>query len=153
MGSSGLHLGSSGLYYKIPKIVAYLSLLRWSHALHSDQFDAIPASEPVITFPDKVVKEMSTDTSLTYQLLLAITTSVLTPELANMLCGNNCHSRLLTTGELLMMLWMSYHGLTAVLLRRLQVIVHFVCQVYLPMCYEIQVQLSPLKSEHLLISL
>ena len=107
----------------------------------------------MITIPDKVVKEMSTDASLTYQLLLAITTGVLTPELANRLCGTICHSRWLTTGESLVMLWMSYHGLTGVLLRRLKVIVKFVCQVYLPMFYEVKVQLSLLKSDHLSINL
>ena len=76
------------------------------------KFEPIPALEPVIKIPEKVVLQMSTDASLCYQLLLALHSGVLTPELGNRLCGTICHSRWNTTGQVLMMLWMSDHGLS-----------------------------------------
>ena len=105
------------------------------------KFEPIPALEPVIKIPEKVVLQMSTDASLCYQLLLALHSGVLTPELGNRLCGTICHSRWNTTGQALMMLWMSDHGLSGEVLRRFRAIVTFVCQVYFPMFYEIKVLL------------
>jgi hypothetical protein len=105
------------------------------------KFEPIPALEPVIKIPEKVVLQMSTDASLCYQLLLALDSGALSPELGNRLCGTICHSRWNTTGQALMMLWMSDHGLSGEVLRRFRAIVTFVCQVYFPMFYEIKVLL------------
>ena len=102
-------------------------------------FEPIPPLEAVIEIPDEVVQNMSTDASLCYQLLQAIHSGILTKELGNRLCGTICHSRWVTTGQALMMLWMSEHGLTGELVGRLKVIVTFVCQVYFPMFFEIKV--------------
>ena len=84
--------------------------------------------------------KMSTDSSLCYQLLLAIHSGVLTKELGSRLCGKICHSRWLTTGEAIMLLWMSFHGLSGEILRVFKLIVTFVCQVTFPMFFEIKVQ-------------
>ena len=107
--------------------------------LRNYNFEPIAALEPLIKIPDEVVRQMSTDASLTYQLLVAIQSGHLTPELGGRLCGTICHSRWLTTGQSLVMLWMSHHGLSGEVLRRFRVIVTFICQVYLPMFFEIKV--------------
>ena len=67
-------------------------------------FEAVPSTEEVIEIPDRVVKDMSTDAALSYRLLCA--------ELAAMKCGTINNARWLTTGQSLIMLWMSTHGLT-----------------------------------------
>ena len=87
-----------------------------------------------------VLKEMSTDAALSYRLLKAIRSGKLIPELANMKCGEICHSRWLSTGESLMMLWMSEHNFTRQTLKKLKLIVNFVCNVYFHMFYKIKVK-------------
>ena len=105
-------------------------------------FEAMLATEEVIELPYKVLKEMSTDAALSYRLLKAIWSGKLSPELANMKCGEICHSRWLTTGEALMMLWMSEHNFTRQTLKKLKLIVNFVCNVYFHMFFEIKVKHS-----------
>ena len=106
------------------------------------KFKAIKGTEKLIVLPDNIVKDMSTDASLSYKLLASIRSGRLSPELASMKCGKIVHSRWLTTGETLMMLWMSDHGFKGEILRRLKLIVTFVCNVYFPMFFEIKVKNS-----------
>ena len=116
-------------------------------------FEAIPGSGPLIELPEKIVKEMSTDASLSYRLLCAVRSGKLSPELASMKCGHIVHSRWLTTGECLMMLWMCDHGLKGEVLRKLRLIVNFVCNVYFPMFFEIKVKNSIISGPRHIITL
>ena len=76
---------------------------------------------------------MSTGAALCYRLLFAIRLGKLNPELAGRKCGPIIHCRLLTTGEALMMLRMSDHGLKGKKVRKMRLIVNFVVNVYFPM--------------------
>ena len=67
-------------------------------------FEAIPGTEPLIELPEEIVKQMSTDASLSYKLLCAIRSGELSSELSSIKCGKIMHSRWLTTGPLIMML-------------------------------------------------
>ena len=116
-------------------------------------FEPVLATEPVIELPAKIVQEMSTDASLSYRLLSAIRTGQLQPELATMKCGKLNHTRWLTTGQSLMMLWMSKHGLTGETLRRFRMIIEYVCNIYFHMFYEIKVKHNILDGPKHLITL
>ena len=116
-------------------------------------FEAITGREELIELPEKVVKDLSTDSSLCYQLLVALRTGELRSELANRKCGNIVHSRWLTTGQSLIMLYMSNHDLTGENLRKFNLIVNFVANVYLPMFYEIKVKHSILDGPRHILTL
>lgn len=117
-------------------------LLSHVNTMPRKSFEAIPGTEELIELPEKVLKDMSTDAALSYQLLGALRDGELSSELASRKCGNIVHSRWLTTGQSLMMLYMSDHHLTGEDLRKLNLIVNFVANVYLPMFYEIKVKHS-----------
>ena len=102
-----------------------------------ESFEAIPGTEAVVQLPEKILKQMSTDAALCYRLLIAIRSRKLSPELASRKCGEIVHSKLPTTGEALMLLWMSDHQFTRNTLRKLRLIVNFVVNVYFPMFFEI----------------
>ena len=117
-------------------------------------FEPIEETEEIIQLPEKIVKEMSTDAALSYQLLTAVRAGKLPPELASRKCGTIVHSRWLTTGQTLMMLYMSEHNLTGEVLRKLKLIVTFVSNVYFHMFYEIKVKHSILDGpRHILTQL
>ena len=101
-------------------------------------FPAISGKEELIDIPQDIVKKMSTDSSVFYQLGLAVRTGNLSKELGTKKCGNIC--RWLTTGEAILFLWVSKHGLEGELLDRLKIIASFVVQVYHHMYYEIKVK-------------
>ena len=105
-------------------------------------FEAIPGTEPLIELPEEIVKQMSTDASLSYKLLCAIRSGELSPELSSIKCGKIMHSRWLTTGQSIMMLWMSEHTFKGEILQKFRMIVDFVCNVYFPMFFEIKVKHS-----------
>lgn len=104
------------------------------------EFMAIPGLEELMAIPQDVVKNMSTDSSVFYQLGLAVRTGKLSKELGTKKSGNICHSRWLTTGEAILFLWVSHHGLEGELLDRLRIIATFVVQVYHHMYFEIKVK-------------
>ena len=103
-------------------------------------FKPIPGLEELMDIPQDIVKNMSTDSSIFYQLGLAVKSGMLSKQLGTKKCGNICHSRWLTTGEALLFLWVSEHGLEGELLERLEIITTFVVQVYHHMYYEIKVK-------------
>lgn len=105
-------------------------------------FEAITGTKDVIHIPEEALKKMSTDSALSYRLLLAIRSGHLSPELAIRKCGLIVHCRWLTTGESLMMLWMSDHGFSGETLRKFRLIVNYVVNVYFPMFFEIKVKHS-----------
>ena len=63
-------------------------------------------------------------------------------ELAKILCGDLSTARWNTTGEALILLWMSDHGLSGEQLRILEVLVRFTIDVYFKMYFDIKVQHS-----------
>ena len=72
---------------------------------------------------------MSKDSSQCYRLLCALRACHLDPILANFRCGSLCHSRWLTFGEAIMLLYMSEHGLDGEVYRKFIIIVNNVTQV------------------------
>ena len=108
--------------------------------VRKESFEAIPGTEAVVQLPEEILKQMSTDAALCYRLLCAIRSGKLSPELARRKCGEIVHSRWLTTGEALMLLWMSDHQFTGITLRKLRFIVNFVVNIYFPMFFEIKVK-------------
>ena len=103
-------------------------------------FKVIPGLEDLLFIPQDIVERMSSDSSIFYQLGIAVRTGKLSQELASKKCGNLVHSRWLTTGEALLFLWMSHHGLEGEVLKKLELIVTFVVQVYQHMYFEIKVK-------------
>ena len=98
-------------------------------------FKPIPGLEELLDIPQDIVKNMSTDSSIFYQLGLAVRSEKLYKQLGTKKSGNICHSRWLTTGEAVIFLWVSEHGLEGDLLYRLEIITTFVVQVYHHMYY------------------
>ena len=105
-------------------------------------FEPIPGLEPVIEIPQDIVQKMSTDSSVCYKLLGCIRAGTLDPCLVNVQCGALCHSRWLTFGEAIMLLYMSDHGLSGEVYRNFILIVKYVTQVYFPVWFDVKVKHS-----------
>ena len=103
-------------------------------------FKVIPVLEDLLSIPQDIVKWMSTDSSIFYQLGVAVRTDKLSKELSSKKCGNFVHSCLLTTSEALIFLWMSHHSFEGEVLKRLELIVTNVVQVYQHMYFGIKVK-------------
>ena len=116
-------------------------------------FLPISGLEPLIEIPDKIVKKMSTDSSQCYRLLCALRAGHLEPTLANILCGSLCHSRWLTFGEAIMLLYMSDHGFDGEMYRRFILIVKYVAQVYFQVWFDIKVKHSIVNGPHHILTL
>ena len=144
----GKTTSKDGFSWRIGKMLSRVNTMS-----RKSSFEAITGTEELIELPEKVVKNMSTDSSLSYQLLVALRTGELRSELANRKCGNIVHSRWLTTGQSLIMLYMSNHDLTGETLRKFNLIVNFVANVYLPMFYEIKVKHSILDGPRHILTL
>ena len=67
--------------------------------------------EEIIELTDEVVNNLSTDQKNAYRRIKAVTSGILSKELSKIKCGTICQSRWGTTGESLMMILMSHHGL------------------------------------------
>ena len=63
-------------------------------------------------------------------------------QLAKIICGELSTARWCTTGEALLMLWMSDHGLTGETLRILEVLVRFTINVYFKLYFDIKAKHS-----------
>ena len=117
-------------------------------------FEPIPQLEPLMVLSDDILQSMSTDSSLCYKLVKAAQSGVLDPELANRLVGNLSHSRWLTTGQALLLVYMSSdHGLEDEQIRTLNQIVKWVAQVYFHLFYKIKVQWKIIYGPHHLLTL
>ena len=82
---------------------------------------------------------MSTHSSACYRLLACLRTGTL-DDLLNLLCGNLCHSRWLTFGQALIMLYMSEHGMKGEIYRKFMLIIKYVSQVYFQIWFDIKVK-------------
>ena len=62
--------------------------------------------------PHNIVEGLFTDACTSYKYCAAVKTCIQSPEAAGLKPGNIVHSRWLTTGESLLMMWTRKHGLT-----------------------------------------
>ena len=105
-------------------------------------FKVINLGPELIELPDDVVRDLSTDQSLLYQLAKAIRSGHLPRDVALRKVGTMVHSSWLTFAENLSLLWMSKYGLTGEMLDRLETIVTYLVSVYIPMWFQIKVHSS-----------
>ena len=89
--------------------------------------------------PPEILQKLCTDQKNCYKLISPVKEGNLPAELAKILCGELSTARWNTTGEALILLWMSDHGLTGEQLRILEVLVRFTIDVYFKMYYDIKV--------------
>ena len=73
--------------------------------------------------------------------------------LVSVLCGNLSHSRWLTFGQALMMLYMSQHGMEGEVYRRFILIVKYVSQVYFQIWFDVKVKHSIVEGPHHILTL
>ena len=91
---------------------------------------------------------MSTDASNCYRLLTCLRAGTLDDDLQNILCGRLCHSRWLTLGEALMMIYMSEHSLEGETYKKFILLVKYVSQVYFQLLFDIKVKHSILEGPY-----
>ena len=132
----------------IGKLLSKVNQLKWL-----EKFELIRQIEPLIKIPDDILKSMSTDASLSYKLVSCLESGILNPSLVNRKCGNLCHRRWLTTGQAILWLYISEHGLEGDILKNLKVLSQFVAQVYFHMWFRIKVKHSIVNGPHHLIKL
>ena len=70
-----------------------------------EKFPPLPDGEPLISLTSTQIKQLTTDSYICYQYITAIKQGHLSSSLAKRKCGKLCHSRWLTTGQALLMLW------------------------------------------------
>ena len=66
----------------------------------------------MILSPPNIVKGLFTDACTSYKYCAAVKTGILSPEAARLKPWNIVHSRWLTTGESLLMMWTRKQGMT-----------------------------------------
>lgn len=108
----------------------------------SSSFKKITLGPELVELPADVLKDLSTDQSQLYQLVGAVRSGNLPRELALRKTGKMVHSRWLTFAEVVLLLWMSRHGLSGELLQRLEIVVTYIVSVYAPMWFNIKVRHS-----------
>ena len=117
-------------------------------------FTPIPGLATLPVIPQEVVSHMSNDANMFYQLGVAIRTGNLSKELGNRKCGTLVHSRWLTTGTALLLLYCSHHGLDEEEEEKLRLLATFTLQHYHHMFWEIKVKHSIVEApRHILTSL
>ena len=102
-------------------------------------FPPIPGLTDLLHIPSDIVSRMSHDSSLFYQLGVAVRTGVLSRRLGSMKCGGLSHARWINTGTALLLLYVSKHDLSPELEERLNLLVTFTVQVYHQMFFQIKV--------------
>ena len=110
--------------------------------LRNYNFKKVSNGPELIELPPEVVKDLSTDQSLLYQLAKAVRSGHLPREVALRKPGSVVHSRWLTFAQTLLFMWMSEHGLSGHLLEVLETIVTYLVSCYIPMWFEIKVKSS-----------
>ena len=89
------------------------------------KFTPIPLLQPLVEIPDNILKDMSTDSALSYKLVQALSKGEMSQELADMKSGEICQSRWLTTGMAFMLLWAGIHSFDEEILESFKNIVTF----------------------------
>ena len=131
----GPYISKSGFSGPIGKLIEKVN-----HLEINFNFEPIRLEEPIIELTEEVINKMSTDQKNSYRKLKAVSSGNLPEDLAATKCGNICQSRWLTTGEALMMLLMSHHGLDGETYRILRVLVSFCVNVYFKLYFDIKVK-------------
>ena len=145
-GKTDSKTGFSGPLGKLLKLVADMK--------RTQSFKKIDLGPDLISLPDEVIKDLSTDQELSYKLVKAVRSGHLPRDIALRKPGAIVHSRWLTFAENICFMWMSDHGLDGELYQRLELIVTFVVSVYFPMWFNIKVQHSWLEGpRHILTQL
>ena len=93
-------------------------------------FTPIPGLATLPVIPQEVVSHMSNDANMFYQLGVAIRTGNLSKELGNRKCGTLVHSRWLSTGTAILLLYCSHHGLDEEEEEKLRLLATFTLQHY-----------------------
>ena len=70
----------------------------------------MPGGEDLISLPEEVINNMSTDQKVCYKLVAAVKAGALPNDMQEMMCGAMCHARWLTTAQRLLFLWTRKHG-------------------------------------------
>ena len=103
-------------------------------------YEPLPGGEDLIVLPPNIVKGLCTDACTSYKYCAAVKTGILSPEVAGLKPGKIVHSRWLTTGESLLMMWTRKHGLTGRDLEILKTLVLFCLRSYFKLYFEIKVK-------------
>ena len=103
-------------------------------------FRALPIGEDLITMPEDIVNNLSTDQMTTYKLVKAVKSGYLPKEMQEMQCGPLCHARWLTTAQRLVYMWTREHGLTGEALKVLEMLVSFCITSYFKLYFDIKVK-------------
>ena len=119
----------------------------------NSEFPPIPFLEPLSDLPEDIVKNISTDASLSYQLVKSIAEGKLPAKLAGMKVAARYHSRWLTTGMSLLALWTTDHGFSGEVMRKFELIVNFIVQVYFPLFFENKVNNSIVEAPYHVLKL
>ena len=117
-------------------------------------FRAITGGEDLIDIPEHIIESLSTDQKNCYLLVNAVKSGNLDRKLASIKCGPLNHSRWLTTGQALLMLWTRNHGLEGEILKNFELIIDFVIKNYFKLYFDIKVNNSILEGpNHILTAL
>ena len=107
---------------------------------YNPNFSALPSVEEFIKIPDEVVDKMSTDAKICYKLCHAVKSGSLPVDLQEIKCGPLSHARWLTSGERLVYMWTSDHGLTGNNFQVLKTLVKICLEMYFKMYFDIKVK-------------
>ena len=107
--------------------------------LDSD-FEPINSGEAFVDILDNVVRNMSTDQMLPYELCLAVKQSNLPQKFLNVQFGPINHACWLTTWMQIVYLWIRNHGLQGRLLENVRVLARFCIESYFKLFYIIKVK-------------
>ena len=94
----------------------------------------------MILSPPNIVKGLCRDACTSYKYCAAVKTGIHSPEAAGLKPGNTVHSRWLTTGESLLMMWTRKHGLTGRDFEILKTLILFCLRSYFKLYFEIKVK-------------
>ena len=130
----GKYIPKSGWTGPIGKLIQKINDLK-----KKPSFPALTDTNEMIEIPQEILKNMSTDQKNCYNLIAVVKSGRITPEQAKIKCGPLSTARWLTTGQSLVMLWMSEHGLTGESLRILELLVRFCINMYFKLYYDIKV--------------
>ena len=115
-------------------------------------FQVLDKEEPLIKLPENVIKNMSTDQRLAYQLCQSVKTGVISQNLQNVQFGPMNHARWLTTAMRIVYLWTRNHGLSGGILENLEVLVRFCLASYFKLFFEIKAKDNLEEGPHHIVS-
>jgi hypothetical protein len=119
------------------------SMLPKIHEMEYDpNFKTVSGGPDLIEIPEPILKEMSTDQKMCYQLCKVFKEGRLPENLQYMTCGTMSHSRWLTTAESILFMGTRLHGFTVKKLKILDLLILFIVHYYFPIYFLIKVKHS-----------